>query len=223
MAAKSLRSRCDLRLLLRQQPMTQMSDHDDRTSHRIHANSATTRVRSVMARALHDGGVLRGVVLFAMFAGCVIPPSLSVDTTDAGANSPPAITSVRADLVEFPQFSELVFEKGNNAGTLNLTLHDTDLDDTLYVKIFVNYNHPDATPARSTCQTAGRTVVRTATCPMNGVCQTADVGADPLPVMQVFVFDREVLSDQLPLYQAMPPGGLSTAQTFFLHCQDPSP
>src|SRR5205085_57712 len=82
----------------------------------------------------------------AMFAGCVIPPSLSVDTTDAGANSAPSIISVRADLVEFPQFSTLVFEKGQNAGQLNITLHDTDLDDTLYVKIFVNYNRPDPTP-----------------------------------------------------------------------------
>jgi hypothetical protein len=158
----------------------------------------------------------------AMFTGCVIPPSLSVDTTDAGANSAPAIVSVRADLVEFPQFSTLVFERGNNAGALNLTLHDTDLDDTLYVKIYVNYNRPDPTPPRSTCQAAGRTVERTATCGMNGVCQTADVGADPLPIMQVFVFDREVLQDIPPLYQGMPPGGLSTSQTFFLRCQEPS-
>jgi hypothetical protein len=203
--------------------MTQMSDYNVQPSHRIHANPATTRVRSVVARALHDGGVLRAVVFFAMFAGCVIPPSLSSDTPDAAVNSPPAIISVRADLVAFPQYSELVFEKGNNAGTLNLTLYDTDLGDTLFVKIFVNYNHPDPTPARSTCQTAGRTVVRTATCPMNGVCQTGDVGADPLPIMQVFVSDLDPLPDQLPLYQAMPPGGLSTTQTFFLHCQDPSP
>jgi len=189
--------------------------------------ASTTRAVEQLrvARPLHDRGVVRGLVsavMFAMFTGCVIPPSLSVDTTDAGANSAPAIVSVRADLVEFPQFSTLVFERGNNAGALNLTLHDTDLDDTLYVKIFVNYNRPDPTPARSTCSAAGRTVERTATCTMIGVCQTADVGADPLPIMQVFVFDREVQSDIPPLYQGMPPGGLSTSQTFFLRCQEPS-
>ena len=126
-----------------------------------------------MARPLHGAGVrlavyfsLRAMVFATMFTGCVIPPSLSVDTTDAGANSAPAIVSVRADLVEFPQFSTLVFEKGNGAGQLNVTLHDTDLDDTLYVKIFVNYNRPDPTPARSECKTAGRTVECTASCSM---------------------------------------------------------
>ena len=48
-----------------------------------------------------------------MFSGCVIPPSLSVDTTDAGANSAPAIISVRADSVELPEFSVVNFERGS--------------------------------------------------------------------------------------------------------------
>ncbi|HUS27175.1 MAG TPA: hypothetical protein VMZ53_01665 [Kofleriaceae bacterium] len=177
-----------------------------------------------MARPLHGAGVLRAVVAlgFAMFAGCVFPPSLSVDTTDAGANSAPAIVSVRADLVEFPQFSTLVFEKGNGAGQLNVTLHDTDLDDTLYVKIFVNYNRPDPTPARSQCETAGKTVERTCSAPMQAVCTTADIGANPLPVMQVFVSDADVEPNIQPPFQGLPPGRLSTSLTFFLRCQDPS-
>jgi hypothetical protein len=158
-----------------------------------------------------------------MFSGCVIPPSLSADTTDAGANSAPAIVSVRADLVEFPQFSTLVFERGPNAGQLNLTLHDTDLDDTLYVRIYVNYDRPDPTPPRSTCEAAGRSVERSATCSMNGVCGTTEVGADPdkPPLLQVFVFDRKYEQDIPPLYQGMAPGGLSSSMTFFLRCQDP--
>lgn len=211
------RSRCDRRLHFLDHPMTRMSEPPNRP--------ARTVEQLAMARPLHGAGVSRAafaLVLAMMFAGCVIPPSLSVDTTDAGANSAPAIVSVRADLVEFPQFSTLVFEKGNGAGQLNVTLHDTDLDDTLYVKIFVNYNRPDPTPARAECKTAGRTVERTASCTMEGVCQTADIGANPLPIMQVFVFDREVQSDIPPLYQGMPPGGLSTSETFFLRCQDPS-
>ena len=177
-----------------------------------------------MARPLHGGGVLRALLAlqFAMFAGCVIPPSLSVDTTDAGANSAPAIVSVRADLVEFPQFSTLVFEKGPSAGQLNVTLHDTDLDDILYVRIFVNYNHPDPVPARSECKAGGGHVERSCSAPMEGVCTTADIGANPLPIMQGFVFDREPQPDIPPRYQGLPPGGLSTSQTFFLRCQDPS-
>jgi hypothetical protein len=177
-----------------------------------------------MARPLHAAGVLRVLLIssFAMFAGCVIPPSLSVDTADAGINSAPAIVSVRADLVEFPQFATLVFEKGNGAGQLNVTLHDTDLDNTLFVRVFVNYNRPDPTPARAQCEAAGRTVERTCSANMQAVCTTEDIGANPLPIMQVFVFDREPEPDIQPPFQGMPPGGLSTSMTFFLRCQDPS-
>jgi hypothetical protein len=185
---------------------------------------ARTVEQLAVARPLHSVGVLRAVLAssFAMFAGCVIPPSLSVDTTDAGANSAPAIVSVRADLVSFPQFSTVVFEKGAGAGQLNVTLHDTDLGDTLFVKIFVNYNRPDPTPARAQCETAGRTVERTCSANMQAVCTTADIGANPLPVMQVFVSDREVEPDIQPPFQGLPQGALTTSQTFFLRCQDPS-
>jgi hypothetical protein len=175
-----------------------------------------------VARPLHGLGVLRLTWGLAMFTGCVLPPSLSADTTDAGANAAPSIVSVRADLVEFPQFSTLVFERGANAGTLNLTLHDTDLDDTLFVRIFVNYFADNPKPPRSTCEAAGRTVDRSASCNMNGVCQTEDVGADPLPLLQVFVFDRKYEPDIPPLFQGIAPSGLSSSQTFFLRCQDPS-
>jgi hypothetical protein len=177
-----------------------------------------------MARPLHGAGVILAVsaLVLAMFAGCAIPPSLSADLVDAGADSAPAIVSVRADLVEFPQFSTLVFEKGSGAGQLNVTLHDTDLGDTLYVKIFVNYNRPDPTPARGQCETAGRTVERTCSVNMQAVCTTQDIGANPLPVMEVFVSDLDVQAAIEPPFQGIPPGSLSTSQTFFLRCQEPS-
>ena len=187
-----------------------------------HTSNPRTVEQLRVARPLHGWGVLRLLWALTMVSGCVIPPSLSADTTDAGANSAPAIVSVRADLVEFPQYSTLVFERGANAGNLNLTLHDTDLDDTLHVRIFVNYFASDPKPPRSTCDAAGRTVERTATCTMNNVCQMADVGADPLPLLQVFVFDRDYAADIPPAFMGMAPGGLSSSLTFFLRCQEPS-
>jgi hypothetical protein len=153
-----------------------------------------------------------------MFVGCFIPPSLSVDQTDAGANAAPSITSVRADGVELPEFAKVNFERG--AGTLNLVLYDTDLDDTLFAKAFIEYKSTDPTPARSNCQTAGSTVQRSCTLDLAGLCQAADVGVQRL--MQILVFDRQVLDTGEPLYQAMPPGGLTTSRTYFLICQDPS-
>ena len=171
-----------------------------------------------MARPLHGVHGIRALVLAMMFAGCVIPPSLSVDTTDAGLNSAPAIISVRADGVELPEWETVNFEQG--AGTLNLIVYDTDLTDTLYPKVFVDYNIPDQTPPRSTCTpAAGGRVSRTSTCSLLGLCQTADIGKQPVPTMQVVVFDREIIEGQLPLYQAMPPGGLSSSRTFTLVCQ----
>jgi len=216
MAARYRPTRCDRRLEFLDQPMTRMSEP--------HNPIASADEQLAMARPLHGGSVLRAVLAlgFAMFAGCVIPPSLSVDTADAGANSAPAIVSVRADLVEFPQFSTLVFEKGMGAGQLNVTLHDTDIGDTLFVKIFVNYNRPDPTPARGQCEAGGGRVERTCSANMQSVCTTEDIGANPLPIMQVFVFDAEVEPDIQPPFQGVPPGRLSTSMTFFLRCQDPS-
>lgn len=197
--------------------MTGMSDQRTESTTSKAANRATARLADQVARPLHGAGVIRAAVLAMMFAGCVFPPSLSVDTTDAALNAAPAITSVRADNTEFPELKTLVFEQGVNAGTLNLTLYDTDSGDTLIVRIFVDYNNPDATPPRSGCEAGGHTVERTCEAEMNGVCQTADIGQTR--VMQVIVFDRKIEDIGLPLYQHMAPGGLSSSRTYFLRCQ----
>lgn len=200
--------------------MTQMSDQRSEISTSPHANRATARQVHAVARALHGRWVIRGVVVALMFTGCVFPPSLSVDTTDAALNAAPSITSVRADNTEFPELKTLVFEQGENAGTLVLGLYDTDAGDTLYVRIFVDYNNPDPTPARSGCQSAAHTIERSCTAEMNGVCQTADIGQTR--VMQVIVFDRKLQDFGLPLYQHMEPGGISASRTYFLRCQESS-
>jgi hypothetical protein len=179
----------------------------------------STRARSRLARSVHDGGVLRGVVPALMLtAGCIIPPSLSVDTADAGANAAPAIISVRADDVELPEFQRVIFERG--LGTLNLTVHDTDLGDKLFCKVFVEYRPDDPTPPRANNETAGSTVARTCTLPLAGLCQSADIGVERL--MQVVVFDRQIIEGVSPLYQAMVADGLKASRTLFVTCVEPS-
>ncbi len=202
--------------------MTPMSQSTRHTHPPARANCAWSRGGTPLARPVHGMGMVmvRGLVLALMFAGCIIPPSLSVDTTDAGANSAPAIVSVRADGVELPEFSTVTFERG--LGTLNLTVHDTDLDDTLFCKVFVDYNNPDQTPPRASSETAGHTVQRSCTLALAGLCQTHDIGVQRL--MQVLVFDSPVLdTGELPLYQAMAAtsGGLTTGRTYFLRCVEP--
>jgi hypothetical protein len=201
--------------------MTEMPDHrrDER------ANSSTTRV----ARALHDSWLVRVILASLPLAGCVIPPSLSVANGDATQNSPPMILSVHSDLQELPQPGPVLFDQGTTS-SLVLTLIDTDVEDTLYVRVFVGYDDPvlgalqgaaDPTPPRSTCPpAAAKTAQRTVTCPLTGLCETQDIGQTRS--MTIVVFDRPVSDTGTPLYQHIDPPGLSTNRFYYLKCQAPS-
>ena len=153
--------------------------------------------------------------------GCIIPPSLSVDVQDAGIDSPPSITSVRSDLQELPEPGPVLFTAAPNSSgqSLSLTLLDTDVNDTLYAQIYVDYFVDQPTAARSVCTPASATgsPTRTSTCPLSGLCLAADVGVDRL--MEIVVFDREVLTVGTPTFKAIPAGGQSTTRTYVLKCQ----
>ena len=173
----------------------------------------------MLARALHDRvAIVYVVLLLALSGGCVIPPSLSSNTVDAGLDSPPAITHAFSDQQELTEPGPVLFEQGT--GTLNLELRDTDLGDTLYAFVFVDYNNPDPTPPRATCLPAsasGKSPDRVTSCDLSGLCETADVGQTR--GMTVVVFDRQVLDSGMPLYQNIPPDGLSTDRFYYLKCQ----
>jgi hypothetical protein len=155
-------------------------------------------------------------LLGATGGGCVIPPSLEVDNQDAGVNSPPAILAVRSDDQELPEPGPVLLDLGS--GSLNLQLIDTDVNDTLYVRIFVDYTIDVPTPARANCTaTPTGNALRTVTCDLGALCQPVDVG--PTRLMSIRVFDREPLEAGDPMFQAMPPGGLKTGQFFQLQCK----
>jgi hypothetical protein len=201
-------------------PMSELRGTDRRPGT---AKLASRHAGSPLARRLHGVGkvvrLARLVVPIALSlgAGCIIPPSLSVDVQDAGVDSPPSITSVRSDNQELPEPGPALFEVGGMA-TLNLTLLDTDVDDTLYVRIFVDYLVTAPTAPRSTCTgTSGASAERTATCDLKALCLPTDVGQTRL--MRIVVFDREVLdSGPGPAFMTMAPGGESTSRTYQLKC-----
>lgn len=151
----------------------------------------------------------------------MIPPSLSVDNQDAGANSPPAILSVRSnDSGELPEPGPVVFDVG--AGTMTAELIDTDLDDTLFVRVFVDYTIDRPTPARVTCTAApNQKAQRPITCDTQALCLGDDV--NQTRNMSIVVFDRQPLDSGSPAFQAMPPGGLTTNRFYFLNCELPPP
>lgn len=160
------------------------------------------------------------VVVSTLACGCVLSPSPDADRSDANVNSAPAIRAVRADSVELEQYSTIVLQRGPSAGTLSVVVSDANVEDTLYVRIFVDYNRPDPTPPRSSCIATAGAVERVVTCAAEGICQVANIGQDPLPLLQVFVFDRDYDPDASPLFQGVASDGLSASQTFFLRCQE---
>ncbi len=203
--------------------MTQMPDRGRATA----GSCVTERGVTPVARPLHGSRAVRMMPLL-LLGGCVIPPSLSVDNADAGVNSPPSIVSARVDSVEITEPGPVTNGLGQSA-LLGLTLLDTDLNDTLYVRVFVGYKDAilgettTATPPRSTCvAAAAKTAQRTATCDLTGLCESQDVGVTRS--MTIVVFDRQPMDTGDPQYQAMPAGsgGQSTSRFFYLKCQPPS-
>ncbi len=198
--------------------MTQMSDRRVGTSATTSANYLPRHGGSPVARPLHASMMLGTLVLSLLMVGCILPPSLSVDVQDAGVDSPPAITDVRSDQQDLPEPGPVLFQVGADS-TLNLTLLDTDLTDTLYVRIFVDYTDAAPTAPRSSCTGVSSTTsaVRTATCDLKALCLPADVGQTRL--MRIVVFDRQVLdSGPGPAFMTMAPGGESTGRTYQLEC-----
>ena len=205
--------------------MTRMSEPHGVRGRVTNANSSKLLGRTRLAREVHDvcGAVIRASVFMVLTSSCVIPPNITVGDQDAGVNSPPAILAVRSDVEELAEPGPVVFDVGPTAGNLTIDLLDTDVADTLYVRVFVDYNLPDVENARATCTgvTSSTPQSRTATCDLRGLCKTTDVNKMPTPYMQVFVFDRMPLDSGAPAYMAMPPGGLSTSRGYFLSCRNP--
>jgi len=150
----------------------------------------------------------------------VFTPRLEVDNQDAGVNSPPAILSIRTDDQELPEPGPVIFDRGT--GTFNADLIDTDIDDTLFVRVFVNYTIDNPTAPRVLCAASPNgKPQRTVNCNTSALCLQSDVGMTMIP-MQVIVFDRAPLDAGDPPFQAMPDGGLSTGRFYFLECREPA-
>src|SRR5690242_4894796 len=121
--------------------MTEMSESHAARGPEMRRKLPESQGGSPLARPVHMSTrtpVAYLLALSALLAGCILPPSLSSDGEGSKkANSPPAITAVRTD-------ADNVFEPGpvsltRNSGTINFELLDTDVDDTLQVRVFIGY------------------------------------------------------------------------------------
>jgi len=202
--------------------MTEMSEPGCVRNRKVVCNPLQRHGGSPLARGVHELGTLViALPVILLLAGCILPPSLSTESEDAGVNSPPAITAVRTD-------ADNLFEPGpvsltrNSSGTINFELLDTDVQDVLVVRVFIDYSIEDPTPARAQCTAAPTGAAkRTVTCTASAICQTADDGKTRN--LTAVVFDRSPLEAGEPEFQAMPAGGLSTSRFFFANCAGPQP
>lgn len=205
--------------------MTRMSDLHASEHRETASNHADSQGGSTLARAVHKShavpaGFLLSIVVAAT-SGCVIPPSLSLDNQDAGQNSPPAITRVSADGGGLRDGEPALFTQGQ--GSLSLDVVDTDVNDTLQVRIFVDYTVDDPQAPRVTHTIAPNMMaLRSVSFGLGSLCTEADL--DKTRSMALVVFDRiPVETDEKPIYQKMPDGsgGLSTSHFYFLKCSKP--
>jgi hypothetical protein len=211
------RTRCDPSPIAN---MTEMSEpHPNRLDERD-GNRARSRRSPSLAYRLHERWRSMGPAVFSLLLiGCVIPPSLSADNQDAGLNSPPAITSVHSDQVELSEPGPVTQARGT--GELVVSMIDTDIGDTLFVRVYVNYTISNPTAARASCTAApNQSAKRSCTADLRGLCLEGDVHPEPLD-MSVLVFDRELLDMDIPAFQAMPPDGLTTGRFYHLICVEP--
>jgi len=204
--------------------MTQMSEAHGRCSPTKRPNQQQSQHGSPLARAVHATGstVVIATLLALCSGGCVIPPSLRVED-NTPVNSPPAIISVLGPSDALAEPGPYFVESGQMAGTLSVSLIDTDVADMLYVRGYLDYNAPvgNRVPPRVRCSVPqGDNASRTTTCNLAGLCLPGDIGSQHN--LTLVVFDRPP-ADSGDDPQAMPAdsGGLSTSRFYFVHCQPP--
>ncbi len=153
-------------------------------------NSAESKHLDRVVHNLHRllGVRLALAVTVSTSPACVVPPPLSLEQADARANAAPAVVGVRGDdATDHPPGDVLTLFA--NQGTLSITAYDSDLEDTLFVRVFVDYTTLVPTAPRTECQVAPATPrlpERTATCEATTLCVE---GGDH--ELDIDVYDRE--------------------------------
>jgi hypothetical protein len=166
---------------------------------------------SSVARAVH-------VLLAVMFAGCVVPPPLTVDN-DGGVNSPPNIISVVDPSFNAHRPPDVITIDNNGIGDLTVTIVENDVEDPIVLQLFVDYDAGDPHDADVNCvaPTAGSRI-RTSTCLIENLCDNDDVGVHTL---EIEVYDRPP-DTNAPFRDFQPDvPGFFTTWTFDLQCQNP--
>ncbi|MBI4508328.1 MAG: hypothetical protein HY698_01750 [Deltaproteobacteria bacterium] len=163
-----------------------------------------------------------GLACLALTSGaCVIPLPYEDPVPDGGANYPPLIV---ASTVKIP--GPLLLTLGPDGrpslDSISITVQDRDVEDTIYARVFRDYNFDQPTPpyvSTEKASTPGSTsIARTLSLPTNTWCNTAmqDV---PL-VFDVVVADRKFDENPTvkPAYRAVTAGGEFSVGSWVVTC-----
>jgi hypothetical protein len=186
-------------------PMTRMSDSAGRRGGPTRANRAcrrgSWRVARLLLRSLRImPGVLVGVVLVG--PGCVLPADLEPAGADAGPSSPPVI--LVASPPDFALPGPVLVSRENSP-----TARDVNVDETLYVRLFVDYAQPpdlQPRPGRADCQEGPNgTTERIIDCSTNALCSDIPDDDTSNHVLEAMIVDRTFLLDGDPAAEGQPP------------------
>ena len=141
-----------------------------------------------MARVLVAGALVSPVGL-----GCVLPADLEPAGADAGPSSPPVILSANPPEYAFP--GPIVVSRVDPP-VMVLDAIDNDVEDSLSVKLYVDYGRPAPQPAFGECQSGpdeGGSRERTIRCQTNALCNSVDLEDTSNHVLEAMIADRPFL------------------------------
>ena len=150
-----------------------------------------------------------------LFVGCVLPLPYEVNP-DGPSNSPPVIRSSNPAMpgpVTFSASAPQIF---------SIEVEDLDVTDTLYVRVFRNYQLGAPTPPVYRSQKGNDpqtgTVLRSLTLPTHTFCAGENTPGLTL-YFQILIADRDFLDDaQSPAFLALPDDAQSTSGYWFGTC-----
>lgn len=157
---------------------------------------------------------LQTFIVFVSFSACILPPPLELDQPDGGVNSAPVILSASPPDVSFPQ---LRLER-NDSRTVDLQVHDPDVEDSLFVRLYVDYGLPDPTPALAECSTGPSTSERVINCSLANLCFAVPEGDTSIHYVDAMIADRGFLSEGTPAFRAVPEQAQTSIRTWTLEC-----
>lgn len=155
-------------------------------------------------------------------AGCVWPAPLNIEGADAGPGAPPVIVA-SGPAPGFSLPGPLVLDRSDNP-LLSMTIRDNDVDEELFVRLYIDYGITEQRPARSGCVVPpSGSVERVGECAVTPVC--GDIASDDESehLLEAMVADRAFLEEtdrppEQPPHRGLPADAAYSIRAWLVRC-----